>query len=1115
MRHSSTLSVFLKVSAAITMSIATSAIHAQTSYGTIAGSVTDSTGAAVPSAQVTVLSVNTGETHTVTTNASGGYIVESVGTGLWNITVTASGFSKTVVEKVQVEPSVVTSAKIALKVGAAQDTVEVSSSKELLQTESAEVSETISTKEISDLPVNSLNAYALATTIPGVNTVTIAGFTNGTAFSGPGTRPRQNNFLIEGQDNNDAGIAGQGLQPENQEALQTVTFLVSGAQAEFGRGGGIISNLVYKSGTNQFHGALWNRFENADLNTFNHSSTYNGSAKTNFRENIFGYRIGGPIFHDKLFFFVSQQFDHYRASAVLSTLTVPTAAGYTTLNAIKNNAQITKLITAYGGLMGYNQASGKFPANYKNIALGPDPLTGLDRGTVEYGGFARTIGAPSNSNEFVTKVDYQIESKDKIQLRFVRSPFAEPYDTGNFPSQLPHFDTQQVGTSYNAGFVENHIFSSNIFNEFRVSYGRIGFTFDLRPDTYSNPLLGPTVSISSVTGFGIPTNTPQGRFHNTYQLQDALSVTKGAHSMKFGFDVAQVRVRDLVPFVFYGSQSYIASNSFGTTAAYTGLANFIDDYSGNTGANTTSLTKNFGSNVARPTLTNQGYYGEDHWKVSPKLTADIGLRYEYYGAPYNYLPFPAVDPSNLGCFIVSSTGASCRVAVQPNYRNFAPRVGAAYAVTNKTVFRTSFGMFYDNTFTNVDDNIQASAPNAASPVQYNSSTGRGTATWSTQFSGLSSTPLATNSVTSVLPRYKNPISYQYNAAIEQALPYSMSLTVGYVGTRGEHLYGLDFLNPTVPGSSTRAAATNRGSIAVHDNSGDGSYNGLLVDLTRRYRTGSEFRIAYTYSKFLDDVSEEYTSGNYSAYPQIEPALGGHRGSDWGPSAFDHRQRAILSYVYNPPTWKASGYAKYPAYAVNGWQLSGIVGFQAGSVINIQDGLDINGDGVTNDRPVLANKSAPINSFAVRSTDYYSAAAGAGPGIYCDGTYLNNALSKNPVTGANDNFCHPVALSSVHFYAGDRYSQNSTINRNATYTPGTFQGDIALLRTFKITERHDIAFRGECFNCLNHANTGVPNATLYSSGNQPSAPGYSLNTFFNYAPTTSGARTLRIFVRYEF
>jgi hypothetical protein len=807
---------------------------------------------------------------------------------------------------------------------------------------------------------------------------------------------------------------------------------------------------------------------------------------------------------------VSQQFDHYRASAVLSTLTVPTSAGYAVLGALKTNPQVAKLVQAYAGLIGADPAgagtptAGKFPANSKAIALGPDPVTGIDRGTVQFGGFARTVGAPTNSNEFVTKVDYQLGSKDKLQARFVRSPFAEPYDTGNFPSQLPLFDTQQVGISYNAGLVENHIFSPRIFNEFRVSYGRIGFTFDLRPDTYSNPLLGPTVTITGVTGFGIPTNTPQGRFHNTYQLQDALSITKGAHSMKFGFDVAQVRVRDLVPFVFYGSQSYVNS----TTPSYTALANFIDDYSGNLGSSTASLTKNFGSNVARPTLTTQGYYGEDHWNITPKITADLGMRFEYYGAPFNYIAYPAIDPSNLSCF-------QCRVPVQPNYRNFAPRIGAAYSVTAKTVVRASFGMFYDSTFTNVADNIQASAPNAASPVLYNSTAGRGTAAWSTQFTALSSTPLATNSVTSVVPKFKNPIAYQYNAAIQQALPYAMSLTVGYIGNRDEHLYGLDYLNPTVPGSSTRLVAPTRGAIAVHDNSGDGNYNGATAELQRSYRSGTNVRVSYTYGKMMDDVSEEYTSGNYSAYPEQETALGGYRGRDYGPSAFDHRQRAVLSMVYNPPVLHTSKSLRAVGYAVNGFQFSTIVSFQSGSVINVQDGLDINGDGVTNDRPVLENKAAPINSFAVRAADYYAGSTAAAAGAYCDGTYLLNGFSKNPVTGANDQFCHVVSLSSVHFFSGNRYAQNPSITRNAFYTPGLFSGDAALARTFKITERQDFAFRGECYNCLNHANTGIPNATLYSSGNQPGAPGYSLNTFFNYAPTTTGARTIRIFLRYEF
>jgi hypothetical protein len=491
---------------------------AQTSYGSIAGSITDQSGAAIPNADITVRNTETGETHVTKAKSNGGYLIEALGTGLYDVTIEAPAFSKEVIQKVLVQPTTITSVNALLKVGTAHDVVEVSSSNEILKTESGEVSQTIGTQEISDLPINSLNAYALATTMPGINTVTTVGLTNGTAFSVNGSRPRENNFLIEGQDNNDAGIEGQGLQPENQEALQSVTFLTSGASAEFGRGGGAVSNLVYKSGTNTFHGAVWDRLFNSSLNATNHATTYNKGVKSKTRENIYGYRFGGPIVHDKLFFFVSQQFDHFRASSALSTLVLPTTAGYATLSNFKSNPQISKLLQAYGGLTGYDAASGKFPSSLRSVALGADPVTGLDRGSVAYGGIQRIIGAPTNSNEFVTKVDWQARTDDKFQFRFVRSPFIAPTDTGNFPSQLPLFDTNQQGVSYNAGIVENHIFNSHMLNEFRVSYGRIGFTFGLQPATLANPLAtAPTVVINGVQGWGIPTNTPQGRFPTSFR----------------------------------------------------------------------------------------------------------------------------------------------------------------------------------------------------------------------------------------------------------------------------------------------------------------------------------------------------------------------------------------------------------------------------------------------------------------------------------------------------------------------------------------------------------------------------------------------------------------------
>ena len=436
--------------------------------------------------------------------------------------------------------------------------------------------------------------------------------------------------------------------------------------------------------------------------------------------------------------------------------------------------------------------------------------------------------------------------------------------------------------------------------------------------------------------------------------------------------------------------------------------------------------------------------------------------------------------------------------------NFAYAPGKA----ERFVVRGGFGIFYDSTFTNVADNLQASAPNAASPTLFNTSANpRGSA----------------GMVHPVHDSELHPAGVQLGHLRGAELQESHHLPVQHAGSNhasvrndpDRRLHRLTVLSTCMvlttsirryPGTSTRAIAPTRGAIAVHDNSGDGDYNGAILELRRSYRRGADVRLSYTYGKALDNVSEEYTSGNYSAYPEQQYALGGRRGRDYGPSAFDHKQRAVLSTVYTVPELHASSFAgKAAAYAINGFQLSTIISFQTGSVLNVLDGLDINGDGVNNDRPVLENPKAPIGSWAVRGTDYYSAATGGVPGVYCDGQYYANGLTSNPVTKANDNFCHPVSLTQVQYYAGNRYQQNNSISRNASYTPGVFSGDAALQRMFKVGEKMDFLFRGECYNFLNHANTGIPNATLYSAGNQPTGPGYTLNTFENYAPTTSGTR----------
>lgn len=1084
---------------------------AQSSYGTVAGSVTDITGAAVPGATVTLKSRDTGETRIVRTNSSGGFFVESVGTGHYDVSAEASGFSKTTAENILVSPSVVTSVNETLKAGAANETVEITAGNEIIQTESGELSASITGKEIAELPISSLNPTSLATTLPGVTSVTVGSTGNGPNFSVNGSRPRANNFLIEGQDDNDAGLTGQSLKPVNTESFDNVSFLLNGYNAEFGYAGGGVSNIVFKSGTNQWHGSIYDRLLNSSLNAINHNNRLNGNfSKTKFRENIYGGTIGFPILHNRLFMFAAYQQDHYRSSSILNILTVPTVNGYNVLNQYKSNPRIANLITAYGGLTGATAASGQYSAYSRNVALGIDPATKVDRGTVEYGGVQRVIGSPSNSSELDLKSDWLATQQDKVQFRFIRSYSLVPYDTGNFPAQLPLFDTQQGGPAENAGIVYTRTISPNILNELRLSYSRIAFTFDLRPDTYNNPLaIGPTVTIANIQGYGIPTNVPQGRAHSTYQLQDQISFTRGSHTIRGGFDVNQIRVRDAVPFVFYGAISYVASSASATTPAYTSLGNYMDNYSGYTTATGESVSQNFGSNIARPYLTNQNYYIQDHWKITPRLAVDYGLRWEYIGAPFNYLAHPATDLSN------PYSSFTNNVPEQPQYTNFAPRLGFAYQPgdDNKTVVRGAFGLFYDHLFTNIVDNIQASAPNAASPVIYgsNATTPRGTANWSGQFANLNTTPLPTNTQTTLKSNLRSPLTYQYNLAIERQIPGGFGLTIGYAGSRSLYLYSIDTLNPTVTATGVRINPA-RSAITLFDDVGASNYNGLELELEHKFRHSLQFRASYTYAKSLDNVSDPYSSGNLSAYPQVQPLEPGaplnSRSLEWGLSVYDHRQRGVGTIVYTTPSFHSSGFKEVLAHIVNNYTVSSIPYYQSGSVYNIQTGFDTNNDSITNDRPVLVNSNAPINTFSVLSTDFYTAASGAAPGKYCDGSYINNAKS-------GDAFCHPVNYSDMHFFLGKRATQNATIGRNVGITPGTWNVDLSAQREFRIHERHSIAFRAESFNVLNHANTGVPSFTLYGTTLLPRASGYGAGTFANYASTQAGARNLRFFLRYAF
>jgi hypothetical protein len=1057
----------------------------QTPQGTIAGAITDTTGAAVGGATVTATSIQTNDTRTAITNKAGAYRIEAVLPNDYKISASASSFGTTTVESAHVTSSVVTSVNLTLQPGGASQTVEVSSAMELLRTESGELSNTLSMKEIQTLPVSSLNPYALATTLPGVSAVKTVDVTNGTSFAVNGSRPRDNNFLIEGMDNNDQGIHGQAFQPENTEAIQEVTFLLSSFSAEFGHGGSV-SNLIYQSGSNRFHGAVWDRLYNSSLDATDHNDVLNGNPKSKYRQNVFGFRVGGPVVHDKVFFFISTQWDHLRQTANLNNLILPTADGFAKLQQYSSNPRIANLLTAYGNLRGVN------PLYAKTMQLGIDPATGRDRGSVNFAGVQRSLGSASNSYEFVAKGDVNISVSDKLQLRYIHSPQTTPYDTQNFPSQLPNFDTQQSGTVDNAGLTETHIFNSSLLNEVRLSWSRIGFTFDLRPETYKNPLAQQSgITIAGITGYGIPTSVPQGRFQNTYVIQDSVSWTRGKHFIKGGIDISDIRVRDQVPFNFYGTISFADS----VPAGYRSLGNYLDDFGG-TGSNSASIT--FGNPTARPEIWSQNYYIQDTWKLAPNFSADFGLRYEYNGTPFNYLGYPGFNSANPTCF-------PCNVPQQADRNDLAPRVGFNYSPIpgGKTVISGGFGLFYDHMFTNIIDNIQASSPNAAAKNIVSAGTGRGTPNWSGVLGRITNkNPTAADSSNVIQANLVDPENYQWNLRVQRELPAAFVLSVAYVGNRGVHQYATTEFNPLVAGG--RRLFPTRGRIIREDNTNDSMYHAGQLNLEHKLQHGLIFRAAYTYSKGLDTGSELFTpaSGNWSTY--AERQYPNPRGREWGPSAFDNRHVLSLTYLYNPPVWHAQGLQKVASSVVNGWTFAGITSIYSGAPINLETGYDWNQDGISNDRPMLANKNAPIKSWGLHGADFgYDVPAST----YCDGA---------AAWYTNDD-CHPVTLDQVHWVVAPFGTQGNDISRNSLYAKTNQQWDMSLQRTFKVLEGHAVDFRAESFNVFNHALTNQPghivNSTLIS-GIYPD-PSYGNTTFLDYGLTNSGGRTLRFLLKYSF
>lgn len=1070
--------------------------YAQTTRGIIAGTVTDSTGAVVTGAAVNVERMEGGDKRTTATGPNGEYRVEALTPGTYKVTVTSANFAATQVSNVAVSPTIVTSLNVKLEVGKASETITVESGGAQVQTESGDLSGVIPTAQVKDLPILSGNPYELARTLPGVAVPDQRDdFTNGSGFSVDGLRPRANNFLIDGFDNNDYGITGQALQPTNQEAIADVTVLKNAYTAEYGRGGGSVSNLTIRSGTNNFHGAGWYQYSGASLNAVSQSESQSGLTRpAHIVNNLYGFRIGGPVIKSKLFLFGTSQWFRGFGAQNPPQLTVPTAAGVTTLQSIAGNANVQLLLDSLGSFRAVNSTG--------TVDAGDRP--GCTPCLVDVGLVQRTDSGKSLSREWQVRADYLPTASDTVYVRYTDTHSSLSPDLFANSTALPTQDTQQGGPARNLGVMWAHTFNPGAVNELRFSGQQIDFEFGPLASTLANPI-AQTPGFTFADSFGITAfggfsqgTFPQGRAHKTFQVQDAVAITKGSHTFKLGADVAVILVKDNVPFNADGLLNFTGGGSCtqnGNPTTCSDLANFIDDFTGSIG----SLSKQFGLAQINVPTNQQGYYFQDSWKLRSNLTLNYGIRYEYQPPDAsNVLQFPSINRAT-----VLSDPVTQKTLVKPDRNNWGPRFGFAYTPkfwssilgSDKTVIRGGAGIFYDTFFTNISDNTAATFPNTLGGqlIANNENGGRGLDNAFESVNAITANFNPFNTLNSVTSDLRNPLTYQWNLNIQRELPAHFIADVAYVGTRGTGLFVNEQLNPRDGGGPR--LNPNRGSMVVRGNRGDSIYHGLQTEVNRTYGR-LNLRASYTWSKVLDNGSEIFaTTGGASRWQNVRDPR-----SDRGPSAFDRRHRASFAWIYELPG-PSRGILKA---VLGGWQSGGIVTFQSGAPETLYlGGFDQNGDGEGfNDRPSLGNPGVPINFSNACLNNIFDPAT---PGSGC-----NTGFGLFDGVGYSDVYTGLPGDRSNFKYIANLIGENGNVQRNSIFLPGQQTWNLTAIKRFHIpvTEQSEMEFRADFFNAFNHPNLGVTNLVGLGNLLQPS-------NFLDFASTKDGSRQIQVWMKLSF
>ncbi len=1131
--------------------------YGQIVNATLSGTVTDPTGAAIPDASVTATDVATQISTKTTTDAAGNYILPSLHPSTYSITAEKTGFKSTTLSGITLLVDQKARVDIQLQVGEITTKVEVSGAAPLVETTTASVGTVIGDQQVVELPLNLRRFGALASLVPGT-TSDNGGFAaqsfgspfSETTYAANGARSSSNNYLIDGADTRNLTFGGFAVQP-TPDAVQEFKIQTNVYNAAFGRAAGSTINLITKSGTNEFHGAVYEFLRNDKLDAGNFFSRNRknpftgaeipGSRRPEFRRNQFGFAIGGPIRKNKTFFF-----GNYEALRLVQGLTlgafVPTPkeksgdfSGVLTGNTINlcgsggpaslnfDSGQLfdpgtESLFTCPAGsalagsqvLLGQaipgNIITNIDPVAQKVISLGafPDPIQ------PGFPNFVNQQPRVRNDHQFDVRIDHTLSEKDQFFGRYLFGQ-SKIIDTTLAYTVLPNFGDSIYYRGQNMALGWTHTFGPRLLNEARFSFQRnydiaacikcprpagfmTGFGINnfqaLTPADEGFPWFG----FSNFDGVGDANYRPVISPDMVEKYQDNLTWTRGRHTLVFGTDMQFWQVfREEAAFSPHG-QIYF-------NGQFSGLANETPDATGI--SDLADFELGYPNNAARTLRflnTNQAgggfwsWYAQDDFKISPNLSLNIGLRWEYrrpavdkrnnfvtfvpgpkFTGPGNGILVTAADDaqndafctdpfysylttSDGRCLVATSaqraklgfTGRTRRTLVFPFKRDLAPRIGLTWRPTgsDKLVVRTGYGIFVDlPNFNNqhfVDNNP------VFSPSQiYNTAFGapppltNGVPTKTENIFQAGGVPPVTQQFASlyVSPNYQPPYFQQWSFGISSQLAQNWALEVNYIGTKGTKLGNLHlFANQPEPGVGDlqpRRPWPDFNIMLFTSPDADSSYHSLQVKLTKRFATGFTFLAGYTWSHSIDDNEgdEGFGGGSGNLAPQDDNNLKADRGR----AENDARQRFVLSYIWLLPIGNGKRYLNRGGWLnqlVGGWEASGITTFQAGFPFTVR-ASDFSNTGTLNPRPDRT----------------------------CNGE------GKKSISSWFDASCFTTAALAAALAAGNPRFGNS--GRNILNGPGYNNWDFALLKNFQITERLKLQFRSEFYNIFNFTPFGNP------------------------------------------